>query len=77
MRALRSILEDLLLDLLYELPARKDTRKFLVTEDVVSGEVSLARGLTADDLEEDQADADAPEGEEPDADDSAAERETA
>ena len=51
-RALRSIMEDLLLDLLYELPARKDTRQFEVTAEVVSGEVSLARGLTADDLDE-------------------------
>jgi ATP-dependent Clp protease ATP-binding subunit ClpX len=50
-RALRAIMEDLLLDLLYELPARKDTRQFEVTEKVVSGEVSLARGLTADDLD--------------------------
>ena len=50
-RALRSILEEVLLDLLYELPARKDTREFTVTAKVVSGEVSLARGLTADDIE--------------------------
>ena len=69
-RALRSILESLLLDLLYELPARKDTRKFLVTADVVHGEESLARGLTADDLEEDD------EIESPD-DEPDAERETA
>jgi ATP-dependent Clp protease ATP-binding subunit ClpX len=54
-RALRAILEDLLLDLLYELPARKDTRRFEVTPEVVSGEVSLARGLTADDLDEEEA----------------------
>ena len=50
-RALRSILENTLLDLLYELPARRDTRSFTVTPEVVRGEVSLARGLTADDLE--------------------------
>jgi len=47
-RALRSILEDLLLDLLYELPARKDTDSFLIDADVVHGRKSLARGLTAD-----------------------------
>jgi len=47
-RALRSILEDMLLDLLYELPARKDQDDFLVDEDVVSGRKQLARGLTAD-----------------------------
>jgi len=51
-RALRAILEDLLLDLLYELPSRKDTRSFLVTEEVVQGRASLARGLTADEPEE-------------------------
>jgi ATP-dependent Clp protease ATP-binding subunit ClpX len=51
-RALRAILEDLLLDLLYELPSRKDTRSFLVTEEVVQGKASLARGLTADEGEE-------------------------
>ena len=48
-RALRSILEETLLDLLYELPNRKDTREFEVTRAVVLGEESLARGLTADD----------------------------
>ncbi len=48
-RALRSILEEILLDLLYELPHRKDVREFLVTHDVVVGNTSLARGLTADD----------------------------
>ncbi len=75
-RALRSTMESLLLDLLYELPARKDTRKFVVTEEVVAGETSLARGLTADDLEdEDEAEAEAvePPADEPDTD----ERETA
>lgn len=50
-RALRSILESMLLDLLYELPARTDTETFVVTEDVVRGTVQLARGLTAADLE--------------------------
>ena len=50
-RALRAILEDLLLDLLYELPSRKDTDDFVVDGKVVTGEVALARGLTAADLE--------------------------
>jgi ATP-dependent Clp protease ATP-binding subunit ClpX len=57
-RALRSILEELLLDLLYELPNRKDTKEFLVDIDVVRGDVSLARGLVADDLDNDDADSD-------------------
>ncbi|MEC7231939.1 MAG: ATP-dependent Clp protease ATP-binding subunit ClpX, partial [Planctomycetota bacterium] len=51
-RALRSILESILLDLLYELPARKDTDHFVVDEQVVLGEVQLARGLTAADLDD-------------------------
>ncbi|MEL6712970.1 MAG: hypothetical protein AAFP86_04310, partial [Planctomycetota bacterium] len=51
-RALRSILEGILLDLLYELPARKDTDVFVVDEDVVRGRVHLARGMTSADLEE-------------------------
>jgi ATP-dependent Clp protease ATP-binding subunit ClpX len=55
-RALRAILEDLLLDLLYELPNRKDTDEFLVDEDVVLGERALARGLTAAELEDDDED---------------------
>jgi ATP-dependent Clp protease ATP-binding subunit ClpX len=55
-RALRSILEELLLDLLYELPNRKDTREFTVDAAVVCGETSLARGLVADDLEDDDSD---------------------
>jgi len=53
-RALRSILEDLLLDLLYELPSRKDQETFVVDAEVVRGERSLARGLTAADLEEEE-----------------------
>ena len=56
-RALRAILEDLLLDLLYELPSRKDTDSFVVDHDVISGKKSLARGLTAADLENDEEDA--------------------
>ncbi len=47
-RALRSIIEDLLLDLLYELPNRKDSDSFVVDEDVVHGRKTLARGLTAE-----------------------------
>ena len=50
-RALRAILENLLLDLLYELPCRKDTEEFVVDAKVARGEVSLARGLTAADLD--------------------------
>ena len=44
-RALRSILEGLLLDLLYELPDRRDTRRFVLDADVVNGKRSLAVGL--------------------------------
>ena len=64
-RALRAIMEDLLLDLLYELPSRKDTKKFVVDEDVVAGSRLLARGLTAADLdiEEDEEDLDGEERE--------------
>ena len=47
-RALRSILESTLLDLLYELPNRTDTDKFEVTAEHISGEASLARGLVAE-----------------------------
>ncbi len=47
-RALRSILEEMLLDLLYELPHRTDTRKFVIDEDVVRGRRALARGLVAE-----------------------------
>jgi ATP-dependent Clp protease ATP-binding subunit ClpX len=56
-RALRSILEEMLLDLLYELPARKDTDSFLVDEDVVAGRKTLARGLTADPTADSEGDA--------------------
>jgi ATP-dependent Clp protease ATP-binding subunit ClpX len=72
-RALRSILEDLLLDLLYELPTRKDTKRFLVDEDVVQKRRSLA--LCLDDAGDDGLD-DAGE-EEPDEEEPAAERESA
>jgi len=56
-RALRSIVEAMLLDLLYELPNRKDPRRFIVDGDVVAGKKSLAKGLTHLDLDDD-ADAD-------------------
>ncbi|MFT4647220.1 MAG: ATP-dependent Clp protease ATP-binding subunit ClpX [Glaciecola sp.] len=51
-RALRSILEEILLDLMYELPNRKDTDVFEVNEDVVRGEENLARGLTTADADD-------------------------
>ena len=47
-RALRSILESTLLDLLYELPNRTDTTKFEITAAHVAGDESLARGLISD-----------------------------
>ncbi len=47
-RALRSILEELLLDLLYELPSRRDTLRHVVTADHVLGKASLALGLESD-----------------------------
>jgi len=47
-RALRAIMEDLLLDLLYELPSRRDTTRFVVDEDVVLRKKALARGLIAE-----------------------------
>jgi ATP-dependent Clp protease ATP-binding subunit ClpX len=67
-RALRSILEELLLDLLYELPNRKDAREFMVDDDVVRGERSLARGLVAEDVLDDAE----PEAEDAPADDAVA-----
>ncbi len=51
-RALRSILEDLLTDLLFELPSRTDTRHFTVDAPHVRGEASLALGLSIDDIDE-------------------------
>ena len=45
----------MLLDLLYELPARTDTDTFVVTEDVVRGSAQLARGLTAADIVEEDS----------------------
>jgi ATP-dependent Clp protease ATP-binding subunit ClpX len=73
-RALRSILEELMLDLLYELPSRKDTEAFVVDAEHVRRKKSLARGLVAD-----EPPARAPEAdEEPDEpDDTAEQRESA
>lgn len=36
-RALRSILEDIMLDLMYDIPALKEVNKVLITEDVING----------------------------------------
>jgi ATP-dependent Clp protease ATP-binding subunit ClpX len=74
-RALRSIIEDLLLDLLYELPHRKDQDEFLVDADVVAGRVQLARGLTAEDAAEQEAEEE--EAAQPADEDPPAERESA
>jgi len=49
-RALRSIIEDALLDLLYELPARDDEDEFTVDADVIYKRKVLAKGLTHEDL---------------------------
>jgi len=52
-RALRGICEEILLDVLFELPSRTDTRHFVVTDKHVRGEASLAIGLSqADHVEE-------------------------
>ncbi|MCK6446927.1 MAG: ATP-dependent Clp protease ATP-binding subunit ClpX [Planctomycetes bacterium] len=51
-RALRSIVEELLTDLLFELPSRTDTRRFVVEDTHVRGDASLALGLSVDDLDE-------------------------
>ena len=51
-RALRAILEDILLDLSYELPSRKDQTDFVVDEEVVLRKKQLARGLAIDPGEE-------------------------
>ena len=50
-RALRAIVEDVLLDLLYELPNRQDKDHFVVDADHVLGKASLARGLSNADLQ--------------------------
>jgi ATP-dependent Clp protease ATP-binding subunit ClpX len=54
-RALRSILEEILLDLLYELPHRTDTRRFVIDEAVVRGQRSLASGGSAERLDQEAA----------------------
>ncbi|MBI5432865.1 MAG: ATP-dependent Clp protease ATP-binding subunit ClpX [Planctomycetes bacterium] len=51
-RALRSIMEELLTDLLFELPSRTDTRRFVVEDAHVRSEASLALGLSIDDIDE-------------------------
>jgi ATP-dependent Clp protease ATP-binding subunit ClpX len=48
-RALRAICEDLLLDLLFELPSRTDTRRFVLSDKHVRGEEALALGLSQTD----------------------------
>jgi ATP-dependent Clp protease ATP-binding subunit ClpX len=55
-RALRSILEDILLDVLYELPSRRDAVQFLVDEDVVRKRRSLALGIETHEPEQGLAD---------------------
>ncbi len=47
-RALRAIVEDMLLDLLYELPSRKDQTKFVVDADIVRKTKTLARGIVSE-----------------------------
>jgi ATP-dependent Clp protease ATP-binding subunit ClpX len=54
-RALRSIVEGILLDLLYELPNRQDERSFVVDAPVVRGERLLALGLTGKEIEDEGA----------------------
>ena len=49
-RALRSILEGILLDLLYELPNRSGDLRFVIDRDVVRGRRDLAIGLKASDV---------------------------
>ena len=40
-RGLRSIIEDVMLDIMFELPDQKDGAKYVITEDVVSGKEAL------------------------------------
>jgi ATP-dependent Clp protease ATP-binding subunit ClpX len=54
-RALRAIVEDLLLDLSYELPSRRDQTAFVIDADVVRKKKSLARGLVAEPEEPEEA----------------------
>lgn len=74
-RALRSIIEDILLDLLYELPNRDDDDEFVIDADVVNGKRVLALGLSTADTFPSDAPAAGPETE-PDSD-STQERESA
>jgi len=40
-RALRSLFEAVMLDLMYELPARDDLREFVITPEVIRGDADL------------------------------------
>jgi ATP-dependent Clp protease ATP-binding subunit ClpX len=40
-RALRSLFEDIMLDLMYELPSREDIREYVITADMVRGEAAV------------------------------------
>ncbi|MFT7485342.1 MAG: ATP-dependent Clp protease ATP-binding subunit ClpX [Candidatus Paceibacteria bacterium] len=60
-RALRSIIEDLLLDLMYELPNRDDDVSFVIDADVVDGKRVLAQGLCTDMLDIAAEDEDPPQ----------------
>ena len=37
-RGIRSILESVMLDILFELPSRKDVKKFVLTEEIINGQ---------------------------------------
>jgi ATP-dependent Clp protease ATP-binding subunit ClpX len=40
-RAIRSMIEEIMLDLMYELPSRKDLKKVVITKEAVEGKVNL------------------------------------
>jgi ATP-dependent Clp protease ATP-binding subunit ClpX len=40
-RAIRSMIEEIMLDLMYELPSRKDLKKIVITKEAVEGKVNL------------------------------------
>jgi len=42
-RGLRAIIENLMLDLMYELPARRDVDRYVIDEAVIRGEANAAR----------------------------------
>jgi len=42
-RGLRAILENLMLDIMFDLPSRNDIKKYVITEEVVRGEASAAK----------------------------------